>query len=118
MIVSKKGTSLTSEPIRAGINKRTKIAFGRSVNPHLFRDCLVTSLATDDPEAVLCVVPILGYASFKTMEQNYNQATMQTAARNFTSEIMQLRHEMLDIFELEDIRSFLVEAESKRSCQL
>ena len=116
--ISKKGANLTSDQIRAAINKHTKIAFGRSVNPHLFRDCLATSLATDDPEAVLCAVPILGHASFKTMEQNYNHATMLTAAREFASEIMQLRHEMLDIFELEDVRSFLIEAETKRSCQL
>jgi site-specific recombinase XerD len=115
--ISKKGASLTSDQIRATINKRTKIRFGRSVNPHLFRDCLATSLATDDPEAVLCAVPILGHASFKTVEKNYNQATMLTAARDFASEIMQIRNEMLSLFDLEDLRSFLIEAETGRKCQ-
>ena len=87
------------------------------VNPHLFRDCLATSLATDDPEAVLCAVPILGHTGFKTMEQNYNQATMLTAGREFASEIIKFRNELLSMFELEEVRSFLVDAETKRSCQ-
>ena len=115
--ISKKGTSLTSEQIRTAINTRTKIALGQSVNPHLFRDCLTTSLATDDPEAVLCAVPILGHTSFKAMEKNYNQATMLTAACDFASEIMKFRNELLGIFELEDVRSFLIDAEIGRKHQ-
>lgn len=115
--ISKSGKHSTLDEIRTAINKRTKAAFGRQVNPHLFRDCLATSLATDDPEAVMCAAPILGHATFKTVEQHYNQATMLTAGRKFASEIMQYRNEMLQIFRMDDVRSFLIDAETGGSKQ-
>jgi DNA invertase Pin-like site-specific DNA recombinase len=36
---------------------RTAEAFGRSVNPHLFRDCAATSIAIEDPEHVRIANP-------------------------------------------------------------
>lgn len=110
--ISDKGLSSSSEQIRAAIKSRTKLSLGRSINPHLFRDCLATTMATDDPAGILCIVPILGHASFKTVEQNYNHATMLTATRDFASEIMQYRNEMLSLFGLDDVLSFLHKAES------
>lgn len=112
--LSAKGEPLTPVQIRAIINGRTKAAFGHSVNPHLFRDCLATTLATDDPEHVLCAVPILGHTSFRMMEKHYNQATMGTATRKFASTVLELRNELIGQFGLEAPRAFLVALEGRQ----
>ncbi len=111
--LSAKGKPLTPDQIRAIINGRTKAAFGHSVNPHLFRDCLATTLATDDPEHVLCAVPILGHTGFRMMEKHYNQATMGTATRKFASTVIELRNELIGQFGLETPRAFLVALEER-----
>jgi len=112
--LSAKGEPLRPDQIRAIINGRTKAAFGHSVNPHLFRDCLATTLATDDPEHVLCAVPILGHTSFRMMEKHYNQATMGTATRKFASTVLELRNELIGQFGLEVSRAFLVALEGRQ----
>lgn len=109
--LSSTGEPLRPDQIRGIINRHTKAAFGHSVNPHLFRDCLATTFATDDPEHVLCAVPILGHTSFRMMEKHYNQATMGTATRHFSSTILELRNELIGQFGLEGPRTFLVALE-------
>lgn len=112
--LSAKGEPLKPDQIRAIINRRTKSAFGHRVNPHLFRDCLATTLATDDPEHVLCAVPILGHTNFRMMEKHYNQATMGTATRKFASTLMELRNDLIGQFGLEAPRAFLVALERRQ----
>ena len=52
--------ALTEEGMQQAIVRRTRFAFGRSVYPHLFRDCAATSLALFTPMAV--TFPGLGIA--------------------------------------------------------
>lgn len=111
--LSAKGECLRTDQIRGIINQRTKAHFGHNVNPHLFRDCLATSLATGAPEDILCAVPILGHTSFRMIEKHYNQATMGAATRKFASTIMELRNELIAQFDLAAPRAFLVELEGR-----
>jgi len=60
---------------------RTRVAFGRTVNPHLFRDCIATSLAIHDPKHVRMAATILGHNSFATTERHYNLACTLEAGR-------------------------------------
>jgi len=62
------------------VRQRTRAAFGRAVNPHLFRDCAATSLALEDPAHVRIAAQVLGHGSFRTTERHYNLAQGQRAA--------------------------------------
>ena len=66
----------------------TRAAFGRAVNPHLFRDCAATSVALEDPARVRVAAQVLGHGAFSTTERHYNLARSQEAAESW--------HEMLD----------------------
>lgn len=69
----------------------TKKLFGHPINPHLFRDCALTTLATDDPTHVRVGARLLGHSSLKTGEKHYNQATMNTAVAAYHGTLAQLR---------------------------
>jgi integrase/recombinase XerD len=62
---------------------RTRAAFGRPINPHLFRDCLATSIAIHDPDNVRMAAALLGHRSFATTERHYNLARTLQAARSY-----------------------------------
>lgn len=109
--VSKSGQKMKEPAMRANIKSRTKAAFGHAINPHLFRDCAATSFATDDPEHVRCIAPLLGHTRMAMSEKYYNQATMLTAVRTFSATIMKIRHDLLDLFDHEATRAFLVQAQ-------
>jgi integrase len=59
----------------------TRVAFGRPINPHLFRDCIATSIAIHDPKHVRMAATILGHNSFATTERHYNLARTLEAGR-------------------------------------
>jgi integrase/recombinase XerD len=109
--VSRSGEKMQEPAMRNNIERRTKAAFGHAINPHLFRDCAATSFATDDPKHVRCIAAILGHASLSTSEKHYNQATMLTAVRTFSSTIMKIRSDLLEIFDDKAVRAFLVQAQ-------
>ncbi|MGE3703173.1 MAG: tyrosine-type recombinase/integrase [Hyphomicrobiaceae bacterium] len=69
--------------IQLQVVDRTRAAFGRSINPHLFRDCLATSIAIHDPENVRMAAALLGHRSFATTERHYNLARTLQAARSY-----------------------------------
>ena len=70
----------------------TATAFGRSVNPHLFRDCAATAIAIDDPAHVRVASQILGHRSAATTERYYNQAQAIEAARQYQDFLVGLRN--------------------------
>ncbi|MFA7306367.1 MAG: hypothetical protein WC026_06800 [Hyphomicrobium sp.] len=71
--ISDRSQPLTDNGIYYAVTGRTKAAFGRSVNPHLFRDCAATSVAVHSPEHVAVGSHVLGNG-FKTSQTYYNQA--------------------------------------------
>ena len=89
--ISEHGTALRPAKIRERICRRTRERFGLSVNPHLFRDCAATSIATEDPAHVGIIMPILGHARADTGQQYYNQARSLDAARRYQDAIGTLR---------------------------
>jgi integrase/recombinase XerD len=73
------------------IRKVTRARFGHALNPHLFRDCAATSIATEDPEHVYIVKSVLGHGSLQTSEKYYNHAQSLDATRQFQQFILTLR---------------------------
>ncbi len=89
--ISTAGSAMSYDSFYGPITRRTRAAFGRSVNPHLFRDCAATSVAVDDPDHVRIVAPLLGHVSLSTSERHYNQARSHEAARRWQEHVMTLR---------------------------
>jgi integrase len=90
--VSSHGSPLTQMALYDRIIARTREAFGRSVNPHLFRDCAATTLAIADPVHVGAAAPLLGHRSSAVTEKYYQQAKSLEAHRMFTGVIFDRLH--------------------------
>lgn len=88
---SAKGCPLKSDGLYQLIIKRTKVKFGQSVNPHLFRDCAATCIARHTPEQVGIAAQILGHANLYTTERYYNQAGSISASRVYQATIDTIR---------------------------
>lgn len=69
----------------------TRAAFGKAINPWLFRDCAATTLAVVDPEHVSLAANLLGHRTFSTTERYYLQANMIEASQRYQQAILRLR---------------------------
>ena len=81
--ISIRSTPMVDNSIYYRVTATTKHLIGRPINPHLFRDCTVTTVAELAPEDIGIVLRILGHSSFATMDRYYNQARMITAGRRW-----------------------------------
>ena len=89
--LSSDGSPLTEMALYDRVAAHTRAAFGRAVNPHLFRDCAATSLAIDDPAHVRLGAQLLGHASFATTERYYRLSRSIEAAQACHTTLQQLR---------------------------
>jgi integrase/recombinase XerD len=85
--VSSHGSPMTEMAIYDRIRAHTQKAFGRAINPHLFRDAAATTLAIADPEHVRVAAPLLGHRTFMTTERYYQQAQAFDAHRAYVKAI-------------------------------
>jgi integrase/recombinase XerD len=74
--LSAEGGPLSAVMLGHLVQARTRAAFGRVVNAHLFRDCAATSLAVEDPSHMRIAAQVLGHAAFGSTER-YNLARGQ-----------------------------------------
>ena len=88
--VSYRFTAQTPNSVYDQITKRTEDAFGRAMNPHLFRDALATSLAINDPEIVGISHVILGNG-VETCQRYYNLARTHQAGRRLNGAVASIR---------------------------
>jgi integrase/recombinase XerD len=77
------GRPLTHDALYRRVCKRTYDAFGKQINPHLFRSCLVTSTAIHHGAEMGLAMTVLGHMSSKVTERYYNQAKMIDAIRAY-----------------------------------
>jgi integrase/recombinase XerD len=94
--VSRYGFPLTTRGVYESIVGRTRAGLGHAVNPHLFRDCLATSIAIDDPAHVGIASRLLGHRMHRTTEKYYNQARSLEASWRMQTFLLSLRHGTLD----------------------
>lgn len=92
--INRRGTVMRHNAIRRQIETHTRQAFGRTINPHLFRDCAATSIAVHDPEHVRIASVILGHARLSTTEKYYNQAQMLSASREYGRALVGMRRNL------------------------
>ena len=62
------------------IRKATKEELGKAVNPHLFRDCVATSIADLSPKNTGMASRLLNHRSTKTTENHYIHANRKLSA--------------------------------------
>jgi integrase/recombinase XerD len=89
--VDRYGAPMAEATLRSMIERYTAKQFGTAIWPHLFRDCLLTSLATDRPDLMAMSPTLLGHVSANTGEQHYNQARMLGAGKRFSANVSELR---------------------------
>lgn len=92
--ITQYGQPMPCKTVYESICKVTKRAFGRPINPHLFRDCAVTSVAIEDPKHIGIAAPILGHTDPRTTEKHYIQAHQVHACRTLGQSLKQLRDQL------------------------
>lgn len=83
--LSKDGKHQSARSINYHICAQTKKEFGRSICPHLFRDAVVTSVATYMPENVRMSMPLVGNRDPACTDEHYNQAQRVIADRRYNT---------------------------------
>ena len=91
---SMQGRPLSEDRFYNVVCQRTMAVFGHSVNPHLFRDCAATALATHAPDAVLAGADLLGHADLRPMYTHYLHAQTQEAGRAYQHQLESLRQRL------------------------
>jgi integrase/recombinase XerD len=91
------GRKMAEVSIYCRIVKQTKKKFGKSVNPHLFRDCVATSIALEDPQHVHIITSILGHTTLSTSERYYNHASSLKASGMYQAQILSMRRDTAKI---------------------
>ena len=66
---------------------------GKSVNPHLFRDCAATTIALESPEQVGITKGVLGHATLQTSQKYYNQAKSFDASAKLADTLAKIARE-------------------------
>ena len=93
---SAKGCPMTPEAIYERITKHTTAAFGRSISPHLFRDCAATTIALRDPKHIGIARDLLGHKDLRTTQRYYNQAGQIEAGRRHQSTLHSIRDRLAE----------------------
>ena len=75
------------------LEKRTLPRFGRTINPHLFRDCAATSITIEAPEHVRIAARVLGHATLQTTERHYIVANTRREVGRYQDLVLALRHQ-------------------------
>jgi integrase len=88
---------MSEQTIYMRMRDTTKEEVGVEINPHLFRDCLATGVATEDPQHIGIVPHLLHHADERTAQRHYNQARSLSASRQLNDVLLDLRARALDM---------------------
>ena len=89
--VTQYGTRFGANAQTKALKKHTVARFDKFVNPHLFRDCVASSIANEDPEHVRITAQILGHERLDTTEKYYIQAQSSVATQRYHDRILSIR---------------------------
>ena len=89
--VGQGGTPLSPAGLQKALKRHTARRFGHIVNAHLFRDCLATTLANEDPNHVRYAAPLLGHTTRRTTERGYIAADSRAALSRHHDQLAAIR---------------------------
>ena len=81
--LTRSGRPLSENGLYRLICKRTRAAFDKRINPHLFRSCLATSTAVHHGAQMGLAITVLRHQNSEDIELHYNQAKMIDAVRAY-----------------------------------
>ena len=81
--LSRNGQPLDYNSIYRLVCNRTYAAFGKKINPHLFRSCLATSTAIHHGAQMGLAMTVLDHKSAEVIERHYNHAQMIDAVQAY-----------------------------------
>jgi integrase len=85
-----KGGALAYTYVGATITKRTQEELGVSINPHLFRDCAVYTIANLAGERMGIASALLHHADPRVTQEHYNKGELFTAVRQYHRIVLDL----------------------------
>lgn len=89
--LSRRGGRLALQDISIRVGKLTLEHLGRRISPHLFRDCLATTISQEAPEDVGLTKDAFGHATLATSQKYYNQAKGYIASDRHAEVLRDLR---------------------------
>ena len=89
--VSEVGRPLSRNALYTIVMKRTLQGLGKPLNPHLFRDCLATSIATERSDLIWTIPHMLGHWNSVTSETFYTHGAGVPEQAIFCEHIIRLR---------------------------
>jgi integrase len=92
--VSFHGSPMAKHTIHNRIRTQTLKAFGKPINPHLFRDIAATTWAMVDPKCVGASAPLLAHKSSATTEKYYLQSRQLESMGRYQDRLVCLRNEL------------------------
>ena len=94
--ISYQGGRLGERSIYELVCDMTEAKFGVRINPHLIRDCYVTTIAWFDPKHIRAASAVLAHFDPHTAERSYNQADMVSALGQYQDDIQARRRELVE----------------------
>jgi integrase len=89
--VGQGGTPFTPGGLTKALQRHTTPRFGRYVNAHLFRDCLASTVANEDPDHVHMAQHMLHHTKLATTERSYILTDSRLALRRHHDLMARLR---------------------------
>ena len=89
------GRPMSYDSLYGVVVRHTAKAFGRSISPHLFRDCAVTSLGAENPEHVWAGMSLLQHGDPRTTEKHYDQALADHAVHQYQDNLREQRNTLI-----------------------
>jgi integrase/recombinase XerD len=93
--LSMQGVPMNDNAIYIRIVARTREGLGQAINPHLYRDCAVTSIAIDDRAHIGIASGLLGHRTGSATERYYYQARSVEASRLMQESLLARRRDDL-----------------------
>ncbi len=95
--ISLNGRPMSGQAVYHRVCRVTARAFGKPLNPHLFRDMLVTAMAIEDPVHIHASASLLDHTTLRASEAHYNQAQGLEAGRRINLGLQDLRRQARDL---------------------
>jgi integrase/recombinase XerD len=89
--LSWRGHPLDYQDVHRTIRAVTAKLFGTPMHPHIFRDCLATCVALDDPANMGVATALLGHRWLSTINRYCNQAKQHQAAAAVQANLVRRR---------------------------
>ena len=81
--IGRRGCRMQDHDISQRVARVTTQRLGRTISPHMFRDCVATEIAIHDPQHVGITKTVLGHATLASSQKYYNQAGSFAASRRY-----------------------------------